>query len=67
MSVHVRYEIAKLWRVGGRGGRGAAFGVSLGETASSEYLGSSTKMKQAAASFARLFYAKRAATRFAFV
>ena len=61
----VRYEIAKLWRVGGRGGRDAAFGVSLGETASSG--GSSTKMKQAAASFARLFYAKRAATRFAFV
>ena len=34
---------AKLWRVGGRGGRDAAFGVSLGETASSEDLGGSSK------------------------
>ena len=30
-------------RVGGRGGRDAAFGVSLGETASSEDLGGSSK------------------------
>ena len=33
----------KLRRVGGRGGRDAAFGVSLGETASSEDLGGSSK------------------------
>ena len=35
--------VTKLYRVGGRGGRDAAFGVSLGETASSEDLGGSSK------------------------
>ena len=34
---------AMLRRVGGRGGRDAAFGVSLGETASSADLGGSSK------------------------
>ena len=34
---------AKPQRVGGRGGRDAAFGVSLGETASSADLGGSSK------------------------
>ena len=34
---------AMLRRVGGRGGRDAAFGVSLGETASGADLGGSSK------------------------
>jgi hypothetical protein len=34
---------ARPWPVGGRGGRGAALGVSLGETAPSADLGGSSK------------------------
>ena len=36
-------QVTKHRRVGGRGGRDAACGVSLGETASSEDLGGSSK------------------------
>ena len=36
-------QVAKPKRVGGRGGRDAAFGASLGETAPSEDLGGSSK------------------------
>ena len=35
--------LSRLQRVGGRGGCDAAFGVNLGETASSEDLGGSSK------------------------
>jgi hypothetical protein len=36
-------EVTFIQRVGGRGGCDAAFGVNLGETASSEDLGGSSK------------------------
>ena len=37
------WQVTKPRRVGGRGGRDAAFGASLGETASGEDLGGSSK------------------------